>query len=142
MKRKFVFLLLSIVLCILAGCSNKPETVNAQIEGSFCAMVRDVIPDYCLDDFTPQVAVVTEFQCSPYTVYLGENLASEVEPGKAYVFTIEAKEIGEISEELLDDYINPAKALYEYNVRIESIRPAEEGEWGLEGTVLKYSIAE
>jgi len=141
-EKRFVILILCIILCIFAGCSNKPETVNAKIEGSFCVMVRDVIPDYCLDDFTPQVAIVTEFQSSPYTVYLGEDLASKVEPGKAYVFTIESKEIGEISEDLLDNYINPVKALYEYNARIESIRPAEKEEWGLEGPILKYVIIE
>lgn len=59
------------------------------VSGSFTVGVRDVIPDYCLDDFTPNVAVVTEFQSYPFTVYVGEEIGRQLEIGQVYVFTIE-----------------------------------------------------
>lgn len=51
---------------------------SCTIGGSFTATVRDVIPDYCLDDTTPLVAVVTEFQSQPFTVYVGEELGKKL----------------------------------------------------------------
>ena len=41
----------------------------------------------------PLVAVVTYFQSTPFTVWLGEDLAAQVKPGQTYDFEIVEKEI-------------------------------------------------
>lgn len=41
-------------------------------------MVRDIIPNYCLDDTTPTVAVLTLFQDSLFTIYVGEEMESQL----------------------------------------------------------------
>ena len=67
---------------------TQPNDIKTTVSGSFTVEVRDVIPDYCLDDITPSVAIVTEFQSYPFTLYVGEEIGSQLEIGKVYVFTI------------------------------------------------------
>ena len=70
--------------------------VHAQLEGSFLATVRGVIPDYVLDDSTPLIAILTTFQSGPFLALVGEE-AAQLEVGESYIFQIAATEIGEIS---------------------------------------------
>ena len=76
--KKCLLLLLAVLLLCSCGVQDTPApdpqpapAESCTIGGSFTATVRDVIPDYCLDDTTPLVAVVTEFQSQPFTVYVG-----------------------------------------------------------------------
>lgn len=115
MKKIIVLIFTLVYVLSFTGCGNESEDLNSVIEqnnteseveteedtvlfadenqsivsGSFTVGVRDVIPDYCLDDFTPNVAVVTEFQSYPFTLYVGEEIGRQLEIGQVYVFTIE-----------------------------------------------------
>lgn len=115
------------------------QTVPAKLTGSFAVTVRDIIPDYCLDDVTPVVAVVTCFQDVPFTVYVGEEMASQMIVGEQYVFEIEETDIGEIPQETFDSYPpSPEAAVPLYHLQIANIRIAEEEEWGLDSIHLQY----
>ena len=152
MERKIVILIIMVSL-LFTGCLVNNEDYTSEIEsqqevedkdveisGSFVVTIRDIIPDYCLDDFTPQVAVVTQFQSRPFTVYIGEKLASEIDVGKTYVFTIETKKIGKINKEKLQQSISTIVALEEYNIEVANVRLANEEEIGISSLSLKYSI--
>ena len=83
--KKCLLLLLAVLLLCSCGVQDTPApdpqpapAESCTIGGSFTATVRDVIPDYCLDDTTPLVAVVTEFQSQPFTVYVGEELGKKL----------------------------------------------------------------
>ena len=106
---------------------------SCTISGSFTATVRDVIPDYCLDDTTPLVAVVTEFQSQPFTVYVGEELGKkllEEQNGQPLVFTVTPLTVDRSREEV--QKLSTASLLREFNLQITDCRPAEDGELGLE----------
>ena len=115
MKKIIVLIFTLVYVLSFIGCGNESADSNSIIEqntteseveteedivlsadenqsivsGSFTVGVRDMIPDYCLDDFTPNVAVVTEFQSYPFTLYVGEEIGRQLEIGQVYVFTIE-----------------------------------------------------
>ena len=103
-------------------------TEKVFIYGDFTATVRDKIPDYIFDGETPKMAVVTLFQDTPFVLGLGD-LIDSVEIGGTYVFELQPAEIEAESREL--EYPDPAYFLRKYYIGIESIRPAEEGETGL-----------
>ena len=116
--KKCLLLLLAVLLLCSCGVQDTPApdpqpapAESCTISGSFTATVRDVIPDYCLDDTTPLVAVVTEFQSRPFTVYVGEELG---------------KKLLEVQK------LSTASLLREFNLQITDCRPAEDGELGLE----------
>lgn len=117
------------------GCISAKEelTGNAVIRGSFTAIVREVIPDYALDDTTPQVAVVTLFQEGPFTVYIGEEWGKTLEPGQTYTFEVAETNVEDVrTSDMEQAYLDPVTAISQYHLQIENIRPATEGEWGLE----------
>ena len=69
-----IIILLALSLCVISCGKSEINEVGATIEedvsrtiisGEFTVGVRDVIPDYCLDNVTPCVALVTEFQSYP-----------------------------------------------------------------------------
>lgn len=108
------------------------DTVQAQVSGHFTATVRAVMPDYCSDFQTPAVAVVTCFQSTPFTVWLGEELTSRLTPGETYVFTIRETTI-ELPREALDQSLpSPELAIPLYGLLVDSVRTAREGEGGLD----------
>ena len=83
--KKCLLLLLAVLLLCSCGVQDTPApdpqpapAESCTIGGSFTATVRDVLPDYCLDDTTPLVAVVTAFQSPPFTVYVGEELGKKL----------------------------------------------------------------
>lgn len=106
------------------------ESKRTIVRGSFTVSVRDVIPDYCLDDTTPTVAVVTQFQDNPFTMYVGEEIGRELEIGKTYVFTMEPREV-DYSQEVLKS-LSLASLVWEIpRFKIVDFRVAEEHETGL-----------
>lgn len=109
---------------------------KTQISGSFTATVRDIIPDYVLDDTTPLMGVLTLFQDSPFTVYLGENLVSKVEIGETYVFTIETVSVEDSVDEVMS--MSVPSLFYTYGLKIVDVRPAEESETGLDSLGLSF----
>lgn len=160
MKRnKFMIIIITFSFMLLSACSvagsseilqeetltqNEPQamekqTVPARLTGSFTVTVREVIPDYCLDDVTPAVAVVTCFQDKPFTVYLGEEMAAHLTVGEQYVFEIADTDIGELPKEIFQSVMpSPEIVIPTYSLRIFGIRKAEEEEWGLDSIHLQY----
>ena len=109
MKKSVILLLLVLVVGAMSACGNQAvavekeevvvseeqeemdnqlDDVKTTVSGSFTVGVREVIPDYCSDNVTPTVAVVTEFQSYPFTIFVGEEIGSQLEAGEVYVFTI------------------------------------------------------
>ena len=106
------------------------ESKKTIVRGSFTVSVRDVIPDYCLDDTTPTVAVVTQYQDNPFTMYVGEEIGRQLEIGKTYVFTIEPREVDYSQEVLMS--LSLASLVWEIpGFKIVEYRLAEENETGL-----------
>ena len=102
------------------------------ISGTFTATVRSLMPNYVLDDFSPLTAVVTQFQDSPFTLNLREEVASQLQPGDSYVFTVEEKRV----EMLLDAdgrilLPTPETAIPLYNLQIISAVRAEKEDLGM-----------
>lgn len=114
------------------------DTVRVSISGEFTATVRELIADYTLDAETPQVAVVTQFQDGPFTLFVGE-LAADLEVGGTYNFAVVPAEGVEISPE---DYAagvpSPEVAIPLYHLRIAGASAAGEEDWGLEGRSLQW----
>lgn len=141
-----IFTIVALSLCI-AGC-NKSETseVDVAIEeatsrttisGEFTVGVRDVIPNYCFDDVTPCVALVTEFQSYPFTIYVGEEIGSQLKKGNQYVFSIEPIEVNYSVEEL--QKMNLSSLVWEIGeLKITGFRLAKEEELGLSSLQLSF----
>lgn len=123
----------------LDAAPEAPARVN--ITGEFTATVRELIPDYTLDAETPNVAVLTQFQDGPFTVFVGE-LAAELEVGKTYNFAIVPEEDVEIAPE---DYAagvpSPEVAVPLYRLRIAGASLAGEEDMGLAGRSLQWEPA-
>lgn len=114
-----------------SGSSSSEETLsaNAKISGCFTATVRDVIPDYTFDDSTPMVAVVTCYQSAPFTIWLGAELAAQVNPGETYNFEITEKEVNMNQEYAEEALSSPEVAIPLYNLRIASVAIADEDDY-------------
>ena len=109
---------------------TQPSNTKTTVSGSFTVGVRDVIPDYCFDDVTPNVAVVTEFQSYPFTMYVGEEIGKQLEIGQVYVFTIEPIEV-EFSKEYLEKMELSSLVWDLPGFEIKEFRLANENELGL-----------
>lgn len=156
MKKLIYSSILLLAMLVLGACSrqdpeeNKIETListeqeemnipsddkKTTVSGSFTVSVRDVIPDYCFDDVTPSVAVVTEFQSYPFTIFVGEEIGSQLEVGEAYVFTIKPMVV-----DYSKDYLNSlslSSLVWELpDFEITDFRLANEDELGLESLCL------
>lgn len=141
-KVRTIFLFLAVAV-ILAACGTEFEKSyeNIRISGGFTATVREILPDYCLDNVTPSVAVVTEFQSGPFIISLGEDLASGLVVGETYVFEIEPKEI-QLDAGAESNINNTVTLLNQYNLKVVSYRVAEENELGLESLTLSVNKME
>lgn len=143
MGLSLICLTLSMTGCGKTDAAEAPATPSSTISGSFTATFRDMIPDYCLDDVTPCVAVLSDFQSYPYTVFVGEELGvkldKELEPGEVYVFSIEPITVNYSKEELEGLYTS-SLAWETPDFRITDVRPAEENELGLSS--LQLTITE
>ncbi len=125
----------------LAASDVEADIVKVDICGNFVGRVHYLIPDYCLDASTPQVAIVTQFQCPPFAVHVGA-LAEELEVGKTYVFSLQTKEAVEIlRSEYTEGALDPAQMIPYYGLQVESVREATAEELGLDGGLLKYELA-
>ena len=115
------------------------EPVSMKLVGGFVATVRDVIPDYVLDDETLQVAILTEFQSPPFTVYVGEKIGSQLEIGKTYYFHVAEQTIVDFPEsEFKNGFLSVETWLSLYNLRIESVREPKDNESGLSSPQLNF----
>ena len=139
-----IFTIVALFLCI-AGC-NKSEvdvaigeaTSRTTISGEFTVGVRDVIPDYCFDDVTPCIALVTEFQSYPFTIYVGEEIGSQLQKENQYVFSIEPIEVNYSIEEL--QKMNLSSLVWEIGeLKITGFRLAKEEELGLSSLQLTFT---
>lgn len=113
--------------------ANASTPAKAAISGSFTATMRSTVPDYSSDSVTPYAAVVTCFQSGPMLVPLEEELIEQLEPGEIYVFQIAEKSIElpcQVDDPIMFTY--PEVAIPMFGLRIESVRLAEESEYGLE----------
>lgn len=139
--------ILVLSLCI-AGCGKseiseveiikEEDTSRTIISGEFTVGVRDVIPDYCFDDVTPCVALVTEFQSYPFTIYVGEEIGSQLQKENQYVFSIEPIEVNYSIEEL--QKMNLSSLVWEIGeLKITGFRLAKEEELGLSSLQLTFT---
>ncbi len=125
---------------LLMEQSDEEDTLNVSISGYFVATVRDILPDYLGDDFTPAVAVVQIFQGEMFTIGV-RDLAEQLEIGKTYVFEIEEKNNIELGWTEYDVRpLAPAEVILDYNIRIKAVREIEEGEGGLDSSHLYYKL--
>ena len=107
------------------------ESKQVQIEGAFVAKVRDIIPNYVLDDATPNILVVTMFQEGPFLISTGslEDLVETVEVDKVYIFEIKSKIIGICNESELDyAALSPDVAMSLYHLQVENIYEVDDEE--------------
>ena len=110
---------------------TQTNSMETTVRGSFTVYVRDVIPDYCMDDVTPTVAVVTEFQSYPFTIFVGEEIGSQLEIGKNYIFTIKPIAVNIAKEDLKS--MNLSSLVWELpDFEITEFRLATENEIGLD----------
>ena len=152
MKKSIVGALLFMITMALVACAGKGsvatspntvvldetknvevenDTVEVKVSGSFTVCVREMIPDYVLDDFTPSVAIVTEFQDYPFALYVGGEIGGQLKPGENYVFTIEPTTSMFAKEDL--DKLNTWSLLGVLErVHITEFRLATEDEIGLD----------
>jgi len=110
---------------------------KTMISGSFAATVRDLLPDYILDDTTPTVAIVSAYQDLPFALYIGKDLISQLEIGKTYEFFVEEKEIEITKDQYEAGSVAPNIAISIYDLRITSITPITE--IGLDHNRLTYN---
>ena len=115
---------------------KEPEAASdkTKVSGSFTVTVREVLPDYVLDDFTPNMAVVTEFQSSPFMMYVGEEIGRRLEAGTTYVFTIESTTLN-FSMDTLEQM---GMCSIVWFLDIVDVRPANEDECGLESLQIDF----
>lgn len=106
------------------------------ITGSATLTVRKLIPDYVLDDTTLQCAVVTEFQDSPYVIFVGEDIAKELQENETYVFEIEDTEVDK-NLVMQNGSLSDKAAFTNYPISIKSVRKAGEDEIGLASKFLE-----
>jgi outer membrane murein-binding lipoprotein Lpp len=122
--------------------SDLLEKLNGQVtvSGYFTATVRSTIPDYVSDGETPLMVVVTCFQSSPFTLWLGDELISQVEVGETYVFRVRETSIALAQQTAAPQYAvsltNPEIAVPLFGLQIVSIAPAEEEDYGLDASHL------
>jgi len=159
--RKLILSVVTIFLCFsFSGCVSKADykflmdeyehlkadylnlayeniVVNTTISGNFTVTVRELMPNYVLDDKTPMSAVVTSFQSAPFVLNLNEEIISQLEEGKIYTFEIEEKDV-EVTKNQLEEAVFPDVAIPLFNLKIKSVTPAEET--GLDCNNLKFAI--
>ena len=107
------------------------ESKQVRIEGAFVAKVRDIIPNYVLDDATPNTLVVTMFQDGPFIIHTGSlgDLVEIVEVDKVYIFEIKPKIIGTFNEAELDyAALSPDAAMSLYHLQVENIYEVDDEE--------------
>ena len=116
---------------------SERETVDAKVSGAFVATVRHIIPDYTLDNTTPRIAILTQFQSEPFMLYLGEEMAAKLEAGKTYYFEVDDTPVGEIPVvEFEKGYYYIEQGTYRLNIK--SVREPTEGEGGLNLPQIRY----
>ncbi len=152
MKRLALFSLLLLFVVLLPACGKQdaatppaqtqpaestqieaevqPEEESCTISGSFTVSVHDVLP---WDSFTPSVAVVSEFQSYPFTVFVGDEIGRELadrqDDNTVFVFTIEPIEVNRSKEDVQN--MRLSSIVWEFRIKITDCRPAEENELGL-----------
>ena len=137
MKKLLAYILVLACMLAVSGCNNRSmnNTIENEpkttVSGSFTVTVRNVIPDYCMDDSTPNVAVVTEFQSYPFTLFVGEEIGKELVVGETYVFTINPIVVDDTKESL--ESMSLSSLVWELpGFEITDFRVANDNELGLE----------
>jgi len=140
MKKTVLLLLLVFVVMGIGACGKVEQELvenpginqeTSTISGSFTVYVQDVLPDYIVDDFSPNVAYVTEFQNTAFAFYVGSEIGSQLKKGKAYVFTIEPVAVN-CSKDFLESLdLSQLVNLVPYTA-IKDFRLATDDEIGLE----------
>lgn len=105
--------------------NDNHEKITANIEGSFVAQVRMIIPGYVLDNSTPGAVVATRFQSSPFIIKLTPEQINQVEENQTYKFTIKTKFIDLPDEDYPKEGLWPETGLSLYNLEIGTIEECE-----------------
>lgn len=110
---------------------KEEKEIKSKISGSFSVNVLNVILDYSFDATTPNIALVSEFQSYPFTMFVGEEIAEQLKVGEVYVFTIKPIEVNE-TKEYLESLCLSSLVWELYDFEITDVRLANENEIGLE----------
>lgn len=125
----------------LNEASDSNGMVKVVLSGGFSATVRSLIPNYAIHDERPLCAVVDLYQSGPFVVYLGDELISQVEEGKTYVFEIE-RTVVDMSQHEYKQNAGVEALIPLYNLRIISVRLANDDEIGISGAVITMTLAD
>ncbi len=147
MKKRILPLILLCVVLLMSACvqtddsSDLPEdeihdAPKTTISGSFTVCVRDVIPNYVFDNTTPSVAIVTQFQCPPFTLDVGPDIAGKLKTDELYVFTIETFTVDYPDKEFIKQMDISSLENEFRDFRITDFRLAEEDETGMNSLCL------
>lgn len=121
--------------------SDEKGMVKVVLSGGFTVTVHSLIPNYAIHPERPLCAVVSHFQRSPFVIYLGDELISQVEEGKTYVFEIERKVVDMYQDQYQKGVVTEA-FIPLYNLRITSIRLPNDDEIGLEEATITMTLAD
>lgn len=120
--------------------TEKQDTVQVVISGTFAATVRNLIPDYVSDERL-NMGVVTLFQCPPFLMYTGE-FTDQLEIGKNYIFEIEPKTVEVTAEEYEINFPDPEIVMQKYHLILAGVRESLESERGLDSVHLMYELCD
>jgi len=122
---------------LLSEAKIETKSVDAKLTGGFVATVLQLMPDYVSDD-TPRIALLKQFQDSPFLFRLNDEILPQIKAGESYYFEIEDYPVSEIKYITIgnDDYIQ----IGNYPI-IEIYGGFEQGSFSLDpGASLPYTI--
>lgn len=125
----------------LNEASDSNGMVKVVLSGGFSATVRSLIPNYAIHPERPLCAVVDLYSSDPFVVYLGDELISQVEEGKTYVFEIE-RTVVDMSQHEYKQNAGVEALIPLYNLRITSVRLVNDDEIGISGAVITMTLAD
>ena len=125
----------------LNEASDSNGMVKVVLSGGFSATVRSLISNYAIHPERPLCAVVDLYPSDPFVVYLGNELISQVEEGKTYVFEIE-RTVVDMSQYEYKQNAGVEALIPLYNLRITSVRLANDDEIGISGAVITMTLAD
>lgn len=103
--------------------------------GYLVATVRGFSQDYVTDE-EDKMVIVTEYQSAPFMIMVDSEQLETLEIGKAYVFSIDNKDITLISDEFMKQTTNIQQLLIQYQLVISSVSLATESQSGMNGSTL------
>lgn len=113
-------LLIAILVLSLFAC-QKETTYEVTFKGDLQVNVKDLIPDYVLDDKTERCILSTGFQSEPFVICPQGDVLKDIEVGHSYVFVIKEKTVTFDRDPSILKEINGHTLFEEYGLEIADI---------------------